>query len=129
MFIHAAGEGSSRAAMPVGVLLQSLRVRAMAVARRQRVIHAECPTCHWTHKAVLAYEDSRKRCFLCSHCRHVWDTTETAHEEHALLTRRSTELQEAHALPQKKPFDKVEHAAYKGRLRQYRGHLRDRRRS
>jgi hypothetical protein len=84
--------------------------------------------CHWT-KAVLAYETPLKRCFLCPHCSHVWDTTETAHEEHALLTRRSTELQEAHALPQKKPFDKVEHAAYKGRLRQYRGHLRDRRRS
>jgi hypothetical protein len=27
----------------------------MAVARLQRVIHVECPTCHWT-RAVLAYK-------------------------------------------------------------------------
>ncbi len=64
----------------------------MAVARLQGVIHVECPACHWT-KAVLAYENSRTRCFLCPHCQHVWDTIEPAHEQRALLK------------PKKKPFD------------------------
>jgi endogenous inhibitor of DNA gyrase (YacG/DUF329 family) len=69
----------------------------MAVARRQRVIHAECPTCHWI-KAVLAHEDPRKRCFLCPHCQHVWDTTETARDEHARLQHRTKELREEHEM-------------------------------
>jgi hypothetical protein len=36
------------------------------------------------------------RCFLCSDCQHVWDTTETAREEHAGLKHRRTEFREEH---------------------------------
>jgi hypothetical protein len=55
---------------------------AVLVARCRHCIHAACPACHWL-KAVLAYETARKRCFLCPHCQHVWDTTETPHERGA----------------------------------------------
>jgi hypothetical protein len=66
----------------------------MAVARRlQRVIHVECPACHWT-KAVLAYKQSRTRCFFCPHCQHVWDTTETAREVRSRLNHRPTQLRQ-----------------------------------
>ena len=66
----------------------------MAVARRlQRVIRVECPACHWT-KAVLAYKESRTRCFFCPHCQHVWDTTETAREVRCPLNHRPTQLRQ-----------------------------------
>ena|SRR6266851_5700965 len=94
----------------------------MAVARRlQRVIHVECPACHWT-KAVLAYKNSRTRCFLCPHCQHVWDTTETAHQEHVRLQQRTKELHEEHELLKKKRFNQAEHTEHKARLRE---HLED----
>ena len=99
----------------------------MAVARLQRVIHVECPACHWA-KAVLAYENGQKRCFFCPPCQHVWDTTETAPEERARLTLRTTELRKEHEILKKKPFDRVLHAEYKARLRQHLDDLRDRRR-
>ena len=93
----------------------------MAVARFQRVIHVECPACHWP-KAVLAYENSRTRCFLCPHCQFLWDTTETAHEESARLTRRTTDLHKEHGTLKNRPFDQAEHAEHKTRLQK---HLRD----
>jgi hypothetical protein len=62
----------------------------MAVARLQRVIHVECPACHWT-KAVLAYKQSRTRCCFCPHCQHVSDTTEIAREVRSRLNHRPTE--------------------------------------
>ena len=67
----------------------------MAVSQLRRVIHAECPACHWT-KAVLAYEHSGKRCFFCPHCQHVWDTTETARQVGSRLNHRTTELSREH---------------------------------
>ncbi len=100
----------------------------MAVSPLQRVIHVECPACHWT-KAVLAYENPRTRCFFCPHCQHVWDTTETAHEERARLTQRHTELREEHEMLKKKPFDQAEHTEHKARLRKHLDDLRSRRRS
>jgi hypothetical protein len=50
------------------------------VSQVRHVIHVDCPACRWT-KAVLAYENLLKRCFLCPHCQHMWDTAETAHAE------------------------------------------------
>ena len=87
----------------------------MADARSQRVIHVECPACHWT-KAVLAYENAQKRCFLCPHCQHVWDTTETASAERARLARRTTELGDRHDILEDGRFDQPER---KGRRRKH----------
>ncbi len=66
----------------------------MAVARLvQRVIHVECPACHWT-KAVLAYKQLRTRRFFCPRCQHVWDTTETAREVRSSLNHRRAQLRQ-----------------------------------
>lgn len=100
----------------------------MAVARLQHIIHVECPACRWS-KAVLAYETPPKRCFLCPHCQHVWDTTGTAVEEHGRLLQRTAELRKEHDILKKKPFDKTEHAEHKVRLRKHLDNLRDRRRT
>jgi hypothetical protein len=63
----------------------------MAVARLTGVLHVECPAYHWT-KAVLAYKQSRTRCFFCPHCQHVWDTTDTARKVRSRLNRRPMEV-------------------------------------
>jgi ssDNA-binding Zn-finger/Zn-ribbon topoisomerase 1 len=93
----------------------------MATSRVRRVLYADCPSCRWT-KAVLVYENRRTWCFLCPHCQHVWDTTETAHQEHARLQQRTTELREEHELLKKKRFNHAEHAEHNARLRK---HLED----
>src|SRR5260221_5722487 len=63
----------------------------MTVSRLRRVTYVECPGCHWT-KAVLAYENLQQRCVCCPRCQLIWDTTDTAREEHGRLTSRSTEF-------------------------------------
>ena len=65
----------------------------MDLTRLPRVIHAECPACHWT-KAVLAYTQLRTRCFFCPHCQHVWDTSQPAPGERASLNRSTLELRQ-----------------------------------
>jgi hypothetical protein len=99
----------------------------VAVSRIRHITHVQCPACRWP-KAVLAYETPPKRCFLCPHCQNVWDTTGTGFEEHARLLQRTAELRKAHEIPKKKPFDQIEHAEQKVRLRKHLDDLRDRRR-
>jgi hypothetical protein len=53
---------------------------------------------------------------------HVWDTTETAHQEHVRLQQRTTELREEHELLKKKRFNHAERAEHNARLRK---HLED----
>jgi hypothetical protein len=78
----------------------------MPFSKIRQVIHVDCPVCHWT-RAVLAYENARKRCFLCPHCQHLWDTTQTAHGKHGRLNHRSPELRDEHATLKKEPFDQA----------------------
>lgn len=78
---------------------------------------------------MLAYENPQNRCFLCPRCQHLWDTMETAREEHERLKRRTAELREEHDILRKKPFDQAEHTEHKARLRQHVDDLRNRRRS
>src|SRR4030081_3029719 len=61
---------------------EAVPLQQMAVSHHRPVTHIKCPTCHWA-KAVLAYENSGKRCFLCPHCQHVWDVTETRQQDHS----------------------------------------------
>jgi transposase-like protein len=99
----------------------------MAFSPVRGVTYVDCPRCHWT-KAVLAYENARKRCFVCPHCQHLWNTTETTHQEHVRLQQRTIELQNEHDLLNKKPFDQAERIAYHARLRKHREDLESRRR-
>src|SRR5437879_10843788 len=101
----------------------------MSVSRRRQIIFVECPRCHWA-KAVLAYEKKPgERCFLCPHCQHVWDVTETRQEEHARLLVRTRELREEHEILKTKTFNQAEHTDHKARLRKHLDDLRRRRRS
>jgi hypothetical protein len=80
----------------------------MAFPGSSPVVFVDCPACHWT-KAVLAYENSRKRVFLCPHCQFLWDTTETTHKERASLAGRTTELRDEHEVLKKNPFAPAKH--------------------
>lgn len=99
----------------------------MTVSHHREVTYVECPTCHWG-KAVLAYEDSRKRCFLCPHCSHVWDTKETVYKERTRLKRRTAELCQEYEVLKTKPFNQTEYADYKARLQTHLNDLQGRRR-
>ena len=98
----------------------------MAFPASSSALFVDCPACRWI-KAVLAYENSRKRVFLCPRCHFLWDTTQTAREERASLSRRTTELLEEHEILNKEPFDQAERVDHETRLRKRRRDLEHRR--
>jgi mono/diheme cytochrome c family protein len=67
----------------------------MEVSQLRRVRSVDCPACHGS-EAFLADKNSPTRRFSCPHCHHLWDTTETGHEERARLNRPTTEFRKKH---------------------------------